>query len=295
MATASRIMPRHVARSDQRGDCARALAELVEGARHLGLELGPAAQETFARYCQALSDANTRFNLTAVQSPGGIMRTLFLDSLTAVPALPPWLKERNRESRVVDVGAGAGIPGLPLKIVFPWWELALVESVGKKARFLEATVTELGLAGVTVVPRRTEELGGERGWRDAADLCLARAVAPLPTLLEYCAPLVRAGGLLALPKSGEVAEEVAAAEAAARALRVRLRDIVPVSAALNLGEHRAIVVYDKVGATPAGYPRRTGLARSRPIGSQGNPSTADRSRGAAGRAQSSGLPDPGSD
>jgi 16S rRNA (guanine527-N7)-methyltransferase len=199
------------------------------------------------------------------------MRTLFLDSLTIAPALPSFLTSRAEtpEVRVVDVGAGAGIPGLPLTIVFPWWSLTMIESVAKKARFLESAARGIGLSGVTVLPSRAEEVGRMRNWRDAADLCLARAVAPLASLLELCGPLTRPGGYLAFPKSGDLSSELQGAEAAMQAVRLELTRVVPVDEELGLGAERVIVLYRKSGSTPPGYPRRVGLAQSRPIGNQG--------------------------
>jgi 16S rRNA (guanine527-N7)-methyltransferase len=233
----------------------------------LGVSLSPVQKDLFVRYCVAISSVNARMNLTAARSPQSIMRTLFLDSLTIAPALPAPLRDKDELPRpvAVDVGSGAGIPGLPLKIVYPHWSLALVESIAKKARFLEAVVAELELADVAILPKRAEELGRGPPWRDAADLCLARAVARLPTLVEQCAPLVKAGGHLIFPKSGDVEAEVQSAQSASRALRVELHAVVPVSAELGLGPGRALVIYQKTSATPPGYPRRTGLARSRPI------------------------------
>jgi 16S rRNA (guanine527-N7)-methyltransferase len=247
--------------------CSHAFAELEVGANLLGLTFSPKQREQFIRYGDFVLDTGSRMNLTAVRTPQGIMRTLFLDSLTVSLALPEayTAEPAHGRCRVVDVGAGAGVPGLALKIVYPHWSLALIESVRKKARFLEAAVRELELEDVTVLPERAEDLGKSPAWRDRADLCLARAVAALPSLVELCAPLVRAGALLIFPKRGDVEGEAQSAEAAMRAVRVRLRSIVDVPHDLGLGQGRALVVCDKVSATPSGYPRRTGLATSRPL------------------------------
>lgn len=253
---------------DQTDGCKDALAELVTGAEQIGIHLTARQQDQFVRYCTMLARANASFNLTGARSPTDILRTLFLDSLTIGPFLPGWLTAANAptHSAVVDVGSGAGVPGIPLKILYPHWTLSLVESIGKKARFLGTAVEELGLEGVSVLPRRAEELGREPRWRDSADLCLARAVAQLPTLLELCAPLVRPGGVLAFPKSGDIEREVSSAAVAARALKTTYSRVAPVPADLGLSEDRVVVLYEKLGPTPPGYPRRTGLAKSKPIG-----------------------------
>lgn len=244
------------------------MADLVSGGGKLDISLDSEQARQFVRYCETLLLATRRVNLTAVRSPAGIMHTLFLDSLTISPALPERLRLASAAHTpwVVDVGSGAGIPGIPLKIVYPHWSVELVESVGKKAGFLEMAVKEIGLGGVRVKNARAEELGRIADWRDAADLCLARAVAPLPALVELCGPLVRPGGLLAFPKSGDVMAETESAQAAAEALRVTLHHVSWVPEELGLGPDRAVVIYEKTEATPSGYPRRVGLAQVRPIG-----------------------------
>jgi 16S rRNA (guanine527-N7)-methyltransferase len=248
-------------------DCASTLDILVRAARQLGVDLPGEAQRRFITYCELLQDANERVNLTGVRAPKGIMSTLFLDSLTILPALKTHLRA-SPETLVVDVGSGAGFPGLPLKIVRPDFRLVLIESVGKKARFLHAVADALDLPGVTVLTERAETAGWRTELRDTAQICLARAVAPLSVLLELCAPFVHTGGLLAFPKSGDIAAEVTGAEVAARKLRVELLECWAVPKNLGLGLNRLVIVYRKVGPTPEGYPRRVGLARSRPLGAR---------------------------
>lgn len=248
-------------------DCGWALDALLVGADMLSVDLTGEQRAQFIGYCRILSETNEKFNLSGVRSAEGIMRTLFLDSLSLDIAVPAMLKSPASLAApcVVDVGAGAGVPGLALKIVYRHWTLVLIESVGKKARFLELAVSHLGLVGVSVLAARAEEVGRKESWRDRADLCLARAVAPLPTLVELCAPLVRESGWLVLPKSGDVDREVRTASKAMAVLRIELERIVPVPENLGLGGTRAIVVCRKIGPTPAAFPRRAGLAKSRPI------------------------------
>jgi 16S rRNA (guanine527-N7)-methyltransferase len=168
----------------------------------------------------------------------------------------------------VDVGSGAGVPGLPIKIVRPGIRPTLVESVQKKARFVESLVGRLGLTQVEVIAERAETLGRRDAYRDAFDVCTARAVATLPALIELCAPLVRPGGVLALPKSGDVDAEVKSGLAAFEALSVRLESIYHVPESVGLGSGRVVVTCRKLGPTDRAYPRRPGLVRSRPIGSR---------------------------
>jgi 16S rRNA (guanine527-N7)-methyltransferase len=214
-----------------------------------------------------LQQANQSVNLTGVRNAEGIMRTLFLDSLTVLPPLDEHVRAEP-QTLVVDVGAGAGIPGLPVTIVRPHWRMVLIESTGKKARFLQSVVDALSLDGVTILNERAEESGWRPELRDKADACLARAVAPLAVLVELCAPFVHAGGILAFPKSGDVTAEIDDARMAARKLQAQLLECWPVPEALGFGARRFVVVYRKSGPTPAGYPRRVGLARSRPLGSR---------------------------
>lgn len=244
-----------------------ARTQLVRGAAQLGIQLTREQVARFQSYCSRLLEANQRFNLTALKTPGEVMRTLFLDSLTIVPVLPAELAHVNRTTHVADVGTGAGAPGLPLEILFPHWSLLLVESNQKKAGFVRDMAAELGLTNVSVESGRAEDIGRMGAYRDSADLCLARAVASLPALVELCAPLVKRGGLLAFPKSGDEQAELNAAAAAVTALRLGEPAVHSVPEEMGLGVNRYIVVYRKKGTTPADYPRRVGVPTSRPIGS----------------------------
>jgi 16S rRNA (guanine527-N7)-methyltransferase len=247
-------------------DCRDALPVLIEGAHHLGLELDEETRARFVSYCALLSEVNARMNLSALRTPAAMMSGLFLDSLTCVLALPETLRQHDRSPRVVDVGAGAGLPGVPLKLLFPEWRLTLVESIGKKARFLNELTQALALENVRVVAERAELLAVDPTHRDRADLCFARAVATLPTLIELCAPLVRPGGYFIFPKGRDAAMEVVAAEPAARALRAAWECTIALPPELShLGEGRVLVRYRKTASTPRQFPRRVGLARSHPL------------------------------
>jgi 16S rRNA (guanine527-N7)-methyltransferase len=242
--------------------------ELAAGAAQLGISLTDRQMTQFQSYCTQLLNANQRFNLTGLKTPSDVMRLLFLDSLTIAGALPSISKDPERSVRAVDVGTGAGVPGLALKILFPRWSMMLVESIQKKAGFVAEMAKTLNLSDVTVVNARAEEIGTRPEYRDGAELVMARAVSPLPSLVELCAPLVKPGGLMAFPKSGDVETECRSAEPAARALKVRLLTLHAVQETLGLGENRFVAFYEKTGVTPPGYPRRVGLATSRPIGSE---------------------------
>jgi 16S rRNA (guanine527-N7)-methyltransferase len=236
-------------------------------ARHvrdmLGIHLRPAQVTAFEKYEQALLDWNAKINLSAVRDPQDIRIKHFLDSLTCSLAL----REAPVE-RVIDVGTGAGFPGLPLKIVFPTMRLTLVESVGKKADFCRHVTSVLGLAGVEVIQGRAEVVGREAAHREQYDWALARAVAGVPVLAEYLLPLVRLGGRMLAMKGESGPAEAHAAEQALRLLGGQLRQLVPVHVP-GVAEVRYLVVVEKVAATPAAYPRRAGLPAKRPLSVKG--------------------------
>ena len=242
---------------------------LRQGAHELGIELSQAQLQAFVIYYRELLAWNSRFNLTAITESREVQTRHFLDSLTCLLAMAPRRADGARDvsavaGRAVDVGAGPGFPGLPLKIVCPSLEVVLVDSVGKKTKFLEHMVATLGLAGVTVVTARAEDLAHAPAHRDAYDYAVARALAPLPVLLEYCLPFLRLGGLLIAPKKGELAAEIAAAGPALRVLGGRWREPLAVPSSL-LSDGRVLILVDKVAPTPRLYPRRAGVPAKNPI------------------------------
>lgn len=229
----------------------------------LGLRLSPAQIEAFARYEAALIEWNARINLTAIDDPYKIRTKHFLDSLTCLPALgaPP----AGLRGRLVDVGSGAGFPGLALKIAAPGLQVTLVESVEKKAAFCRHIAATLGLGGVEVLTERAEALGLNPAYRQRFDWAVGRAVAPMPVLAEYLLPLARVGGMMIAMKGENAPAETQAAEKAFTVLGGRLRRLQPVTLP-GVAEERYLVIVDKVHATPPGYPRRVGLPAKRPIG-----------------------------
>jgi 16S rRNA (guanine527-N7)-methyltransferase len=234
---------------------------LLAAARSLlNLELTPAQVAAFQRYADELRAWNDKFNLTAITDPEGIQVKHFLDSLSVLKVLPAqWGR-----LRLVDVGTGAGFPGLPLKIICPDLRLTLVEATGKKVTFCQAMVEALKLSGVAVVKARAEELGQDPAHREQYDWAVARAVAEMPVLAEYLLPLVRRGGhALALKGEGAPAE-THAAEGAVRRLGGELAQVVPVELP-GVVETRYLVVFDKVAATPPAYPRRPGVPAKAPL------------------------------
>ncbi len=235
---------------------------LAQEAGRLGLALNARQLDLFRRYYRELLAWNERVNLTRIVQWEAVQVQHMLDSLTCALVLPPAAWQGGYA--VVDVGAGAGFPGLPLRILLPDCRLTLIESVAKKAAFLTHVVGALSLSGVTVLAGRVEEAGRHPDHRERYDLAVGRAVAALPTLVEYGLPLVRIGGLLVAHKGREVAAEVAAAGPALQLLGGRLHEVRPLELP-GLEGPRHLVVVEKVAPTPARYPRRPGLPAKRPL------------------------------
>jgi len=225
----------------------------------LGVQLTQRQLAAFERYEQELLDWNARFNLTAIRDVEGVRTKHFLDSLTCVLA---W--RDNPPDSLVDVGTGAGFPGIPLKILQPSLRLTLVESVGKKAEFCRHVVCKLGLDRVEVIQARAEEVGQMPKQREQYSWAVARAVANLPILVEYLLPLVRIGGSVLAQKGESAPAEAQASERAIRLLGGRLRQLVKVHLP-GVAEDRYLVIIDKVAATPPNYPRRVGLPAKKPL------------------------------
>lgn len=235
------------------------MSVLADGAAALGLPLSQSQLDDFRLYQALLLEWNQRLNLTAIRQPAAVQRRHFLDSLTCA-AVTGDLNGRS----MVDVGAGAGFPGLPLKICYPALSLTLVESVAKKASYLSAVIQELGLSGVEIVIDRAENVGHMAEHREAHDWAVARAVAALPTLAEYLLPLCRIGGRMLAQKGPRATAELQQAAWAIEQLgggRSELHDIqVP-----GLDEQRTLVVVPKVTPTPESYPRRPGVPGKSPL------------------------------
>jgi 16S rRNA (guanine527-N7)-methyltransferase len=246
------------------------MQRLVTGAAQMGLNLSPSQAAAFDEYTRELQSWNAQFNLTAITDVEQIEVRHYLDSLALIPALAALdgttpATMLGRGVRAVDVGAGAGLPGLALRIVWPRLRLSCIEATGKKVRFMEHVATQLGLADVELVQGRAEELALRPPYREGYDMVIARAVAALPTLVEYLLPLARRGGRVVAYKGSAAHEEALAAEPAIRLLGGRLHRLIPVEVP-GLAETRVLVVIEKVSQTPDGYPRGRGLPRKQPIG-----------------------------
>jgi 16S rRNA (guanine527-N7)-methyltransferase len=228
------------------------------------------ARERLRTFRDLLLEWNTRVNLTAITDPAGVDRRLFGDALRLLPAVDGFMNELGSRGvaasrSLVDVGTGAGVPGLVLKIVRPDLDVTLIEATGKKVAFLEAAIAALGLEGIEALHARAEDVGRDVRYRGRFDLATARAVAALPVLLELCIPLLRVGGRALFPKGTALGTELAEGKRAAALVGARI-----VSADLLPGDEdepvTRLVIADKIGETPNRYPRRSGVPAKEPLG-----------------------------
>jgi 16S rRNA (guanine527-N7)-methyltransferase len=226
----------------------------------LGLELTQEQQVALAVYKEELLLWNERISLTAIRDEEGVRVKHFLDSLTCLLA---W-ERHEPPAKLIDVGTGAGFPGLVLKIVWPAAQVTLVESVHKKADFCRHVVARLGLQGVRILSERAEAVGQDAQHRQAYDLAVARAVARMPILMEYLLPLVHRNGLVVAMKGESAPAETHTADKAIHLLGGKLRKLIPVILP-GVVEERFLVVVEKRARTPEEYPRRIGVPAKKPL------------------------------
>ena len=245
------------------------MKSLVAAAGTIGVNVDDTQIERFRRYRELLIEWGRRVNLTAVKDPEAVVEQLFIRSFRiAVPAggtvsTAGWFDGR----RIIDIGSGAGIPGLPLKIILPGAEVTLLESNGKKCDFMRHVVSELGFEGVTVLNSRAEDAGRLKDHRESYDLATARGVSKLPILAEYTLPFLKLGGVAVLPKGHDreaVQGEVEDASFAANELGAAPAIIQPVAhPGTSPMDH--IIYWLKVQPTKDRYPRRPGIPAKRPL------------------------------
>lgn len=228
--------------------------------RELEIELTPGQLDQLDRYLALVLDENTRTNLTAVREPEAAWRRLIIDSLTVLPGLD----ELESGSRVIDVGCGAGLPGMPVAIARPNLRVTLLESTGKKADFIRRAIQTLGLINAVVLQERAETAGQSSDHREAYEACINRAVGPMNVLLEFTLPLVQAGGRVLAMKGPRVEQELDEAGDALSILgagELAVIDAYPESFENDL----VIVSIIKGSSTPPEYPRLPGVPKKTPL------------------------------
>ena len=235
------------------------LTILEEGCRELGITLDEIQKKQFTDFYEYLVEKNKVMNLTGITEFQEVLIKHFLDSLACVKAV-----DMSRIKRIMDIGIGAGFPGVPLKIAFPHLEACLLDSLKKRVNFLEETFQMLKLENITAIHGRAEEYAKNKQYRETYDLCVSRAVSNLATLSEYCLPYVKTGGYFISYKSGTVQEEVEQAQKAVKILGGKIQDVVYFQ--LPDSEiQRSLVVIEKIKATPGRYPRKAGTPLKEPL------------------------------
>ena len=230
---------------------------LAEGAKAFSIELEDADINCFIRYKEILKEWNEKMNLTAIEEDREVIIKHFIDSLSIAPYLNP------RSGTLIDIGTGAGFPGIPIKIVYDSMKVTLLDSLDKRIRFLNEVIEDLRLKEVSAVHGRAEDFGVRPDFREKFDISVARAVSNLPVLLEYCLPFVKTGGLFIAMK-GSQTEELDAAAKALETLGGRVEQVREIVLPFT-DMRRNIVIIKKIRPTPAKYPRKAGKPAKEPL------------------------------
>ena len=230
-------------------------------AEKIGIALSDEQLELFQKYYELLIETNKVMNLTAITEYEEVIEKHFIDSI-----LLGTIMNLTGRKRLIDVGTGAGFPGIPLKIVYPELEVTLLDSLNKRVGFLNHVIEELRLAEIEAIHARAEDAGRNKIYRDEFDLCVSRAVANLSTLSEYCMPFVKQGGYFISYKSNQIEEELKQAENAIRLLGGRLEEDGTKAVAIPDSDIiRQFVMIHKIKPTPKAYPRKAGTASKEPL------------------------------
>ncbi len=234
------------------------LEKFQSGLESLNISLTKQQLQQFLDYYELLVETNKVMNLTAITEFDEVIEKHFLDSLSLCRVY-----DLRRAVKVLDMGTGAGFPGIPLKIAFPEIDLVLADSLNKRIKFLQDVIDRLGLQNVKAIHARAEEMARDKMYREQFDICVSRAVANLSSLSEYCIPFVREGGKFISYKSGEIEEETNQAKKAIRVLGGRIEDVYK----FELYEQkRSFVIITKEKKTPKAYPRKAGTPTKTPLG-----------------------------
>ena len=236
------------------------MEQLKKKSEMLDISLSEKQLQQFLSYYEMLIEKNKVMNLTAITEKEEVIDKHFIDSISFNKAM-----DVTRSLKILDLGTGAGFPGIPLKIAYPNLEITLLDSLNKRIKFLDEVIEALGLEGISTIHGRAEDYAKQASYREQFDICVSRAVANLATLSEYCLPYVKEGGCFISYKSGSVEEELEQSKKAIFELGGKVKEVI----AFTLPEtdiERTFVVIEKVRKTPKKYPRKAGLPSKEPIG-----------------------------
>lgn len=235
------------------------LSILLNGCSELGISLSSLQQQKFIKYYEYLIEKNKVMNLTGITEFQEVLVKHFLDSLSCVKAV-----DIEKVQSIIDIGTGAGFPGIPLKIAFPQIKICLLDSLKKRVNFLEEVICLLDLTDIKAIHGRAEEYAKNKEYREKFSLCVSRAVSNLATLSEYCLPYVKCGGIFISYKSGKVQEEMNDSQNAVEILGGKIKDVKYFNLPGSDIE-RSLVVIGKIKPTPGKYPRKAGTPLKEPI------------------------------
>lgn len=232
---------------------------LLESAQALGIALSEAQTDQFMQYLSLLLEWNEKMNLTAITDPVEVVQKHFIDCISVLPHL-----DLQGGETMIDVGTGAGFPGVPLKIASPALQVTLLDALQKRLTFLDTLTQSLDLYDVTLVHSRAEDGGQNPDLREQFDLCVSRAVANLAVLLEYCLPFVKVGGKLAALKGPDAAQEIEQSQNALQILGGKVTAVIPITIPQTDLQHQLVLV-EKIAPTPQRYPRKAGKISKKPL------------------------------
>lgn len=235
--------------------------KMTAGLKEVGITLSEYQMNQFYAYYQQLIEWNKVMNLTAITELEEVVSKHFIDSMTLIKAVGDI---EEKDISVIDVGTGAGFPGIPLKIAFPNLKITLLDSLNKRIKFLDGVIEQLGLSNITTIHGRAEDFGKNPEYRERFDLCVSRAVANAATLSEYCLPFVKVGGSFIPYKSGKIDEELETGKKAIQTFGGTIKAVVRFQLE-SADADRALVVIQKTAKTPKKFPRKAGMPSKEPI------------------------------